>query len=378
MMSRQGDSDDGDDEETNSKLDKGMNLLELASSRGGFFLPTQPLLVRTAKSTWRFVWERMMSELAPHDTRGNYVRPTYTYASTTTTTAAAAHQDTTGYYQLYVGNPCPWCHRAVLAVRVLGINSGDGAVGMTRLVDDPEKATRGGWVFSSKDPDPVHQCADLRELYDRLSPGGSYTGRCTAPLLVDKKSRSIVSNESADIVRFLNQLSRRRADATATVDLYPENMASEIDAVNEWVYELLNNGVYRCGFATSQAAYDRASKDVRSGLERCDVLLATQPFLAGNQFTEADLRLLPTILRFDGAYAPLFHAGGAHVRVRSYPNLHRWLVRCWEEVPGVQGSIDLSDACASYFRQLFPLNPGGIVPSPVTPRDLGLVSTGPS
>jgi glutathionyl-hydroquinone reductase len=382
-VSRPGDSD----ETTNDALDKGMNLLELASSRGGFFLPTQPLVVRTAKATWRFVWERMMSELAPHDSQGNYVRPGYTYASTTSPGVREASQQeqdgsATGHYQLYVGNPCPWCHRAVLAVRILGLDPGEErGVGITRLMDDPEKATRGGWVFSSKDPDPVYRCADLRELYDRLSAGGSYTGRCTAPLLVDKKAKSIVSNESADIVRFLNRLSQRRADsstATPAIDLYPPELAAEIDAVNDWVYELLNNGVYRCGFATSQAAYDRASKDVRLGLGRCDSTLSQRPFLAGDRFTEADLRLLPTILRFDGAYGPLFRAGGAHVRIQSYPNLHRWLVRCWEDVPGVQGSIDLPDACSSYFRQLFPLNPGGIVPSPVTLQDLGLVVTNPT
>jgi len=138
------------------------------------------------------------------------------------------------------------------------------------------------------------------------------------------------------------------------------------------VYELLNNGVYRCGFSTTQGAYDRASAGVRRGLERCEQVLAEDGYLCGPRFTEADLRLLPTALRFDGCYAPLFRAGGAHLRIRDFPHLHGWLVRCWNEVPGVQDSIDIEDASSSYYRQLFPLNPGGLIPSPITAVDMGL------
>ena len=132
------------------------------------------------------------------------------------------------------------------------------------------------------------------------------------------------------------------------------------------------DGCYRCGFSTTQAAYDEASRDVREGLRRCEEKLSTQDFLCGSQFTEADLRLLPTMLRFDAAYAPLFKAGGTHLRIRSdYPHLHAWLKRCWA-MPGIKDSIDLADATGSYFKQLFPLNPGGILPTPPTAQDLGL------
>jgi len=137
------------------------------------------------------------------------------------------------------------------------------------------------------------------------------------------------------------------------------------------VYRLLNNGVYRCGFSTTQSAYDKASADVREGLNRCETLLSNQDFLCGSQLTEADLRLLPTMLRFDGVYSPLFKAGGTHLRVRDYPNLHAWLKRCWA-IDGVKESIDLADANQSYYKQLFPLNPGGIIPSTVTAAELGL------
>ena len=238
-------------------------------------------------------------------------------------------------------------------------------VGVTQLVDDPVKASRGGWIFSPNDRDPVANCRDLRELYDLLSPG--YKGRCTAPLLVDTKSRTIVSNESSDIVRMLNsatfQSSKERRD------LYPLELQKDIDATNDWVYALLGNAVYECGFSTTQSAYDKASAKVRQGLERCEKLLSTQDYLCGNVFTEADLRLLPTALRFDGVYATLFKA--SQLRIRDYPALHVWLQRCWR-MPGVKSTIDLADANSSYYKQLFPLNPGGIVPTPVTAASLGL------
>ena len=255
---------------------------------------------------------------------------------------------------------------------MLGLTSQE--IGVTQLVDDPIKASRGGWIFSSQQPDPLYGCRDLRELYDKLSPTGSYKGRCTAPLLVDKKTKRAVSNESSDIVRMLNAATFQRDTTTngKNLNLVPPELAAEIETTNEWVYRLLNNGCYRCGFSTTQGAYDEASRDVREGLSRCDTVLATQDYLCGSHFTEADLRLLPTMLRFDAAYAPLFKAGGTHLRIRSdYPHLHAWLKRCWA-MPGVKESIDLADATGSYYKQLFPLNPGGILPTPPTAQDLGL------
>lgn len=154
-------------------------------------------------------------------------------------------------------------------------------------------------------------------------------------------------------------------------NLLPEDLLTNIEGTNEWVYKLLNNGVYRCGFSTQQLAYDRASNDVRQGLADANEVLSSNDYLCGDVFTEADLRLLPTILRFDGAYAPLFRAGGAHLRIRDYPYLLAWLQRCWD-IEGVQESIDLQDASTSYYKQLFPLNPGGLIPTPITAADIGL------
>ena len=155
------------------------------------------------------------------------------------------------------------------------------------------------------------------------------------------------------------------------VNLYPPELKEAIDETNTWVYELLNNGVYKCGFSTQQSAYDQASADVRKGLNKVESILSNQDFLCGDTFTESDLRLLPTMLRFDGAYSGLFRAGGGNLRVRDYPNLLNWLQRCWD-MEGVKETIDLNDAVSSYYRQLFPLNPGGLIPTSITAEEMGL------
>mmetsp|Transcript_5807 Transcript_5807/g.7406 ORF Transcript_5807/g.7406 Transcript_5807/m.7406 type:complete len:387 (-) Transcript_5807:41-1201(-) len=344
-----------------SNIDKGFNILESATK----ILP-QGQVVKAAKESWKFIWQRMMTELAPQDQKGSYKRPSYSFNSRI---GSKEFPDEAGRYHVYVGNPCPWCHRIRLAVALRKLQPDQ--IGITCLIDDPVKASRGGWVFdtsSSGDNDPLGS-NDLRELYEKLSP--NYNGRCTAPLLVDLKTKKIISNESSDIVRILNnaELDSKHPDA---IDLYPENLAYIIDETNQWVYELLNNGVYRCGFSTKQSAYDEASADVRKGLKKADNILKEQPYLCGDKFTESDLRLIPTIIRFDGAYAALFRAGGAHLRVKDYPHILAWLQRCWD-IEGVSSTIDVNDAVSSYYRQLFPLNPGGIIPTPITLQDIGLI-----
>ena len=320
-------------------------------------------IVSTVKQSWTFAWKRMMIELAPQDKTGSYARPKYSFNGKI---GSQQFPDEAGRYYLFVGNPCPWCHRTslVCAIRKFSVKE----IKVIKLVDDPLKASRGGWVFSKSDPDPIYNSVDLRTLYDSLNPG--FQGRCTAPLLVDGVSKTIVSNESADICRMLEKATFGR-ETLEGIDLYPSELSSEINDTNEWVYKLLNNGVYRCGFATEQAAYDSASNDVRTGLNRCEKILERQAFLCGNKFTEADLRLLPTILRFDAVYAPLFKAGGTHLRIKDFPSLLAWLQRCWD-IEGVQDSIDIKDATLSYYKQLFPLNPGGILPTSITPAEIGL------
>jgi glutathionyl-hydroquinone reductase len=351
-------------------VDKGFNLLETASG----LVPQGPLVTVAAES-WKLAWRRLMTELAPQDASGAYQRPSYIRSSGPLMDIGSSEfPDEPGRYHVYTGNPCPWCHRVVLTMKLLDFSI-PNQIGWTVLEDNPRRASRGGWIFSSQQTDTVFGgCRDLRQVYDALSIGGRYQGRCTAPLLVDTKTKRIVSNESADICRMLNKAALGSSAETMErrLNLVPSHLQAEIDETNEWVYRLVNNGVYRCGFATTQAAYDAASDNVREGLRRCEERLQQNLYLCGNDVTEADVRLLPTLLRMDGVYAPLFRAGGAQVRIRTdYPATHAWLVRCWSR-SSVAESIDVSDACASYYRQLFPLNPSGIVPTPVTAKDLGL------
>ena len=382
------------------RVDKGFNLLEIASS-----IVPQGQIVRTAKESWKFLWLRFMTELAPQDSEGNYVRPAYTAGGegqTVSTLGCIQHPiEGNRRYTVYLGNPCPWCHRVKLVVNLLGLET-SGLVEVVTLIDDPVRASRGGWVMPSSSSsvssstttsktkqNTPSNIRDLRELYEYLKPG--FKGRCTAPLLVDWKSRSIVSNESKDIVRMLPLLldclsptaeetdktktkTKSNGSTTYNIDLYPSHLQSSIDEQNGWIYEKLSNGVYRCGFGTTQKAINKASQDVLEGLERCEMILSKQAFMCSDDtLTESDVMLLPTMLRYDGVYSPLFKAGGTHIRLEcDYPSIFAWLQRCWNDVPGVSQSIDLTDACHSYYKQLFPLNPSGILPTPITAKSLRL------
>ena len=245
----------------------------------------QGLLVKGVKAAWRVQWELFMRELAPQSAGGSYSRPAYTFRGQIGDPDFPAEP---GRYHVFVGNPCPWCHRVLLALAVLGLTP---AVSFSMLVDDPERASRGGWVFEGRDPlfgcrdlrqaagmgvagggkpagetwptgspCPCHihgqnviqiaACAPLpcREVYTLLSPG--FVGRCTAPLLVDTKARKIVCNESSLILRSLAGL--RGWLGGTRVDLRPPELVADIDAWNDRLYEGLNNAVYRAGFATTQ------------------------------------------------------------------------------------------------------------------------------
>jgi len=252
-----------------------------------------------------------------------------------------------------------------LAIALRGLSE---HVQVIRATDDAERASRGGWVFDQREP--VFGAVDLRGVYDSASPG--YTGRCTAPLLVDKKSRCIVSNESSDIMRMLNAM---HFPGCTEADLVPPELESDIGALNDMIYGAINNGVYRSGFATTQAAYERAQAALYSALDEVEERLSRGRFLLGDRLTEADLRLFPTVVRFDAVYAMLFKC--CRRRVADYPNLSAWMRDVWQiAIDGqplqVADTFSIDDARRSYFGQLFPLNPGGIVPSGPTLEELGL------
>jgi putative glutathione S-transferase len=214
-----------------------------------------------------------------------------------------------------------------------------------------------GWRFGNypgSTPDTVNGVTYMHELYTRAEP--EFTGRATIPVLWDRKRQTIVNNESADIVRMLND--GFGALASDRYDLYPRDLRSEIDALNERLYRLLNNGVYRAGFASTQEAYEEAFWGVFEMLDEAEAQLDKGPFLFGKRLTESDIRLFVTLIRFDAAYHGLFKTNLR--RIADYPRLSAFVERMLE-VPGVRETVNIDHIKRGYYS-IKALNPLGIVP----------------
>ena len=318
----------------------------------------------------------MMNELVTHDEQGRFVRESFQAGNDPSPLELPAADDGEGggpRYKLYLGNPCPWCHRVKAAVALLNL---EDKIPVTTLIDNAEKTSKGGWILPNPSPTDVQYgvaeeliTGDLAGVYNYcyreiLEEGERYQGRCTAPLLVDAKSGKIVTNESNEIMVLLNDYARRLReqsnDAGDVVDLRPIGMEGELDKATKYWFDLLWSGAYRCGFATSQIAYDEAAADVRKGLEELDRHLATNSYLVGNSITEVDLKNFAWVTRHDYAYTVIFLSPGG--RIAQYPNIAAYVKRLVEDYPQLLDSVDMPDACGSYYRQLFMLNFGRIVP----------------
>ncbi|MCL4134893.1 UNVERIFIED_CONTAM: hypothetical protein GTU68_001312 [Idotea baltica] len=254
-----------------------------------------------------------------------------------------------GRYHLYVSSACPWAHRAIIARRLKGLEE---AIGMT--IVDPLRDDR-GWKFTDE-ADPLHGFEFLAEAYRASDP--KFEGRVTVPVLWDKQTNRIVNNESSEILRMLN----REFDAfgDATVDLYPEGLRAEIDRLNERIYNTVNNGVYRSGFAATQEAYEEAVLPLFETLDYLEDLLSKNRFLVGDKITEADWRLFTTLIRFDAVYHGHFKCNIR--RIVDYPNLWGYLRELYQQ-PGVAETVNFDHIKRHYYMTHLALNPTGIVPS---------------
>ena len=252
-----------------------------------------------------------------------------------------------GRYHLYVSLACPWAHRTLIFRKLKGL---EDAIGVS--VVDPYMAEH-GWVFSDGPgciPDTVNGAQYMYELYTRAKP--DYTGRVTVPVLWDKRENRIVNNESSEIIRIFNRI----GDGP---DFYPEPLRAEIDEINALVYETVNNGVYKAGFATEQSVYETACRELFDTLDQLEERLSTRKFLCGDTITEADWRLFTTLVRFDPVYHGHFKCNVR--RLVDYPHLSRYAQEL-RAVPGVAETIDYDHIKQHYYRSHPTINPTRIVP----------------
>lgn len=258
-----------------------------------------------------------------------------------------------GRYHLYISWACPWAHRTLIMRKLKGLEDMISISAVNSFMNDED-----GWTFD-KGPgviaDSVNHTRLLHELYTLSDP--NFTGVASVPLLWDKQQNIAVNNESSEIIRMFNSA----FDEVGALpgDFYPALLREEIDAVNARVYDTLNNGVYRAGFATSQQAYDKAVTQVFETLEWLEQRLATQRYLVGEQLTEADIRLFTTLIRFDAVYHGHFKCNLK--RLIDYPNLFAYACDLYQ-LPGIAETVDLDYTKAHYYGSHDKLNPSLIIP----------------
>jgi glutathionyl-hydroquinone reductase len=257
-----------------------------------------------------------------------------------------------GRYHLYVSLACPWAHRVLIVRALKGLEEMISvSVVHWLMVED-------GWTFADGPgvvPDPIHDARFLHEVYTAAEP--DYSGRVTVPVLWDKQRQTIVNNESSEIIRMLT----RAFDAVGAKpgDYYLEGRRAEIDAVNARVYDGCNNGVYKAGFATSQAAYEEAVTGVFDTLDWVEELLSRQRYLAGDSLTEADIRLFTTLVRFDEVYHGHFKCNRR--RIVDYPNLWAFTREIYQ-LPGIAATVNMEHIKRHYYESHRTINPTGVVP----------------
>ncbi len=269
-------------------------------------------------------------------------------------TGDAGFKAEAGRYHLYVSLACPWAHRTLIFRRLKSLEDRISLSVVHWLMLD------NGWTFDPGPgvvPDPINEARYLHQVYTAARP--TYSGRVTVPVLWDRQSQTIVSNESADIIRMLNSAFDGLPNVPA-VDLYPEPMRDEIDRLNSRIYRTVNNGVYRAGFATSQEAYEEAVEPLFETLDWLDSRLASRRYLVGECITEADWRLFTTLLRFDAVYYSHFKTNLR--RIIDYANLWPYARDLYQQ-DGIAATVNFRHIKGHYYGSHKTINPSGIVPA---------------
>jgi putative glutathione S-transferase len=294
------------------------------------------------------VWQEDVSRTKD----GHFIRPTTNYHNFISTDGSTDFPAEAGRYHLYISLACPWAHRTVIFRTLKKL---ENTISMT--VTEPLYG-KTGWQFGTAlggERDGVNGKATLAEIYLIADP--HYTGRVSVPVLWDKKQHTIVNNESSEIIRMLN--SAFDEFTNVRTDYYPEELREDINRINDIVYPTVNNGVYRAGFATSQAAYEDAARGIFATFDLLEERLSRQRYLAGSQLTEADWRLFTTLVRFDSVYYSHFKCNLR--RVADYPNLWNY-TRDLYQVPGIAETVSIDQIKRHYYSSQRQVNPTGIVP----------------
>lgn len=285
-------------------------------------------------------------------TDGQYDRQEDEFRDWVTADGSSGYSVTKGRYHLYVSWACPWAHRTIIARRIKGL---DNVVGMT--VVDPIRDDR-GWAFRNglgHTTDPVNGFQFLSQAYIATNP--HFQSRVTVPVLWDSETHRIVNNSDDDIMRMFNQAFHRFTESP--IDLYPKDLQREIDDLNALIYENVNNGVYRAGFATSQLAYEQAVKKLFETLDQMENRLSTQRYLFGLRIVETDWRFFATLIRFDAVYYGHFKCNIR--RIVDYPNLFGYLKDLYQQ-EGIADTVNFDHIKRHYYITHDDINPTGIVP----------------
>jgi len=300
---------------------------------------------------WHDVW---------YDTKktgGRFVRRDSQFHNWVTADGSSGFAAEPNRYHLYVSLACPWAHRTLIFRRLKRLES---VIGLSVV---HWHMAENGWTFGTNDQGGVDVCtgdrlggrAYLHQVYTDAQ--ADYTGRVTVPVLWDTRSHTIVNNESAEIIRMFNSAFDAWGDARR--DFYPADLRAEIDALNATIYDRVNNGVYKAGFATSQAAYEEAFDQLFATLDELEARLARQRYLLGDRLTEADWRLFTTLLRFDAVYVGHFKCN--RQRLVDYPNLWAYTRELYQ-MPGVVETVNFRHIKQHYYVSHRSINPSGIVP----------------
>ncbi|KAL1972902.1 hypothetical protein VTN31DRAFT_6444 [Thermomyces dupontii] len=324
--------------------------------------------------------DSILNWVHPQDKTGEFKRAASQFRNFISREPGAQYPPEKDRYHLFVSYACPWAHRTLITRKLKGL---EDIIAVTCVHWHMGEK---GWRFVTPDeqlpseyvhPNPVHpEYTHLRDIYLSVEP--EYQGRFTVPMLYDTKTKTIVSNESSEIIRmFYYEFDDLIAPEYRKVDLFPPALRSDIEATNEWVYNDVNNGVYKSGFATTQEAYDKAVVSLFAALDRIEAHLATRQeqgkiYFYGDAVTEADIRLYPTIVRFDPVYVQHFKTNLRDIR-SGYPAIHRWLRHLYWDIPAFRETTQFEHIKKHYtksHRQInqFSITPMGPVPD-ILPKD---------